>query len=100
MTRRGSTGVFTGGRSSSVIDYMVGEREVKKRIQAMRIGDKIDSDQYPIEISLTGENRLGGRKGRRGDRSGVRGISEEEEREEFKRKMERIERKEREVNTE
>lgn len=84
MTRRGST----GSRSSSVIDYMVGETEVKKRIQAMRIGDKIDSDQHSIEISLTGGNGLGGRKGRRRDRSGVRGISEEEERKEFKKKME------------
>lgn len=73
---------------------------MKKRIQAMRIGDKIDSDQHPIEISLTGGNGLGGRKGRRGDRSGVRDISEEKEREEFKRKMEGIERKEGEVNTE
>lgn len=48
---------FTGGKGDTVIDYVVGNREVKEGIKRMRIGDRVDSDHQPVEVTLRGERR-------------------------------------------
>lgn len=35
---------FTGGKRNTVIDYAIGDLEVRKRIENIRIGDRVDSD--------------------------------------------------------
>lgn len=35
---------FTRGRGNSVIDYMMGDEEVKERVIKMRVGERVDSD--------------------------------------------------------
>lgn len=59
---------FTGGKGCTVIDYVIGEEEVKDRIERMKIGDKIDSVHQPVEVWLRKEEsrrREGRRRGRR-----------------------------------
>lgn len=41
---------FTGGRGGTVIDYVMGDNEVKENVERMKVGDKIDSDHQPVEI--------------------------------------------------
>lgn len=43
---------FTGG--CTVIDYLIGDEDVKERIKRMRIGDRIDSDHHSVEIWVEG----------------------------------------------
>lgn len=52
---------FTGG--PTVIDYVIGNGEVEKRVERLRVGDKIDSD-HPLEVWIRGERRY--REGARG----------------------------------
>jgi len=41
---------FTEGKGYTVIDYVIGDEDVRGRIKRMRIGDKIDSDHHPVEV--------------------------------------------------
>lgn len=41
---------FTGSKGCTVIDYLIGDEDVKGRIKRMRIGDRIDSDHHSVEI--------------------------------------------------
>lgn len=41
---------FTGGRGCTVIDYVVGEGEVRERIEGLRVRDKIDSNHNSMEM--------------------------------------------------
>lgn len=45
---------FTGGEGCTVIDYLIGDENVKGRIKRMRIGDRIDSDHHSVEIWVEG----------------------------------------------
>lgn len=47
---------FTGGKGNTVINYVIGNLEVRDRIGNMRIGDKVDSDHHPMEVWI--ENRV------------------------------------------
>lgn len=38
-----------------VIDYVMGNMELKDKVLEMRIGDKLDSDYQPVEITMRGE---------------------------------------------
>lgn len=46
---------FTGGKGNTVIDYVIGEGEVKGKIERMRIGNRIDSDHQPGELWIRGK---------------------------------------------
>lgn len=46
--KRGIT--FTGGREGTVIDYVLGDGEVRDRVERMKVGDRIDSDHQPVEV--------------------------------------------------
>lgn len=37
-------------RGNTVIDYVMGDIEVRDRIKRMRIVDRVDSDHYPVEV--------------------------------------------------
>lgn len=45
---------FTGGKRDTVIDYIVGNRKVKEKMKQMRIGDRVDSDHQPVDVTLGG----------------------------------------------
>lgn len=60
---------FTGGKGCTVIDYLIGNEDVKGRIKRMRIGDRIDSDHHSVEIWAEGRV-VGKRKGERREDAG------------------------------
>jgi len=63
---------FTGGKGNTVIDYVMGEEEVKERIDRLRVGDRIDSDHHPVEVWMKGaEKKRRGSKRQEGYRRGV-----------------------------
>jgi len=76
---------FTGGKGYTVIDYVIGDEDVRGRIKRMRIGDRIESDHHPVEVWVEGKVE----RRRRGERiEGVgRMIWDEEGREMFREKM-------------
>lgn len=80
---------FIGGKGSTVIDYVIGDKEVKERMEKMRIGDKIDSDHHPLEIWIKGEVEKK-RKGT-GARRTRRGVWNEQGKRIFRQKMGTIE---------
>jgi len=61
---------FTGGKGNTVIDYIMGEEEVKERIERMRVGDRIDSD-HPVEVWIKGEGKAKDRRDIQGGPSEV-----------------------------
>jgi len=80
---------FTGGKGNSTIDYVIGDEEVRGRIERVVIGDKIDSDHHPVEVWMKGRGIRRERNSRK--RNVWRGIWDEEGREQFKRRMGSIE---------
>lgn len=82
---------FTGGKGVTVIDYMIGDMEVKERIDMMRIGVRVESGHQPIEVWVKGQ--VGGKR-KREKRIG-RVVGREkwgvEEREAFRRRLGRVE---------
>lgn len=76
---------YTGGRGSTVIDYVVEGLEEKERVVEMKIGDNCDSDHHPLEVYVreVGEKRMKG-KGRKKvmglDREGIEKYKEETKR--------------------
>ena len=45
---------FTGGRGDTVIDYVIGDGEIRKKIESMTVGDRVDSDHHPLEMVIWG----------------------------------------------
>lgn len=45
---------FTGGRGNTTIDYVIGDTEVREKILRMKVGDRIDSNHYPMEVWIEG----------------------------------------------
>lgn len=77
---------ITGGKDSMVIDYVIGDKEVKERVKRMRIGDKVDSDHHSLEVWIKGEIEKE-RKGT-GERRTGRGVrNEHEQKRIFRQKM-------------
>jgi len=77
---RGRRGEFTytGGRGESVIDYVVGEEKVRKRVVRVEVGDCVESDHHPLVVFLEGKGRRAkgrgwGSKEGRGGRWTIRG---------------------------
>lgn len=80
---------FTGGRGNTVIDYVMGDIEVRDKIKRLTVGDRVDSDHLPVEVWLEGERN---RKRRRSvSRKCWGGVWDEEGRKEFKTKVGRLE---------
>lgn len=86
---------YTGGKGSTVIDYIIGDRETREKVKRMRVGDRIDSDHHPLEMWIEGKRRGGKRgRGKRGGGKKGRGIWNEEGKKKFKEKIEAWEGKE------
>lgn len=66
---------------------MIGDKEVKERMEKMRIGDKIDSDHHPLEVWIKGEVK----KKRKGTRRTRRDVWNEQGKRIFRQKMGKIE---------
>ena len=46
---------YTGGRGNSVIDYVLGNEEMREGVERMEVGERIDSDHHPVIVCLRGE---------------------------------------------
>lgn len=40
-----------------MIDYVIGDEEVRRKVKKLRVRERIDSDHYPMEVWLEGERR-------------------------------------------
>jgi len=77
---------FTGGKSETIIDYVIGDKRVKERVERMGIGERIDSDHHPVIVWIKGRVRREERRGG-GKRLRSREIWNEEGRKEFMEKI-------------
>lgn len=50
---------YVGDRGSTVINYILEDGETKERIEKIMIGDKVDSDHYPVEVMIKKGEREG-----------------------------------------
>jgi len=56
---------YRGGRGESVIDYILGEEEIREEMGYLEIRDKIESDHPPV-IAWMRREREGGMEKKRG----------------------------------
>lgn len=56
-----------------MIDFVLGDREVRDRVERLRMEDRIDSDYQLVEVMVWVKGREGGRRGKM---KGWRGIWE------------------------
>jgi len=78
---------FTGGKGNTVIDYVMGDEEMREKVINLKIGERIESDHQPVVVRVEGVKRSRGSE-RRGIRRRMRrGIWNEEGREVYRRKM-------------
>lgn len=54
---------YTGSRGSTVIDYVIGDEEKRKKVRRVEVEEKVDSDHHLIEVTIEG-GKLDGRKGK------------------------------------
>ncbi|KMQ88014.1 hypothetical protein RF55_12574 [Lasius niger] len=75
---------YTGGRGDTVIDYILGNGEIRDRMERLEVGEEVDSDHHPVILWMKGKER--GSEGRRGGAGIIRrGTWDEEGRNEFRR---------------
>jgi len=48
-------GTFTGVKGNTVIDYVLGDEEIKGKVERLRIAERVDSDHHPIEVWIRGQ---------------------------------------------
>jgi len=81
---------FIGGKSNTIIDYILGDEEVREKVRKFRVGEEVDSDHHPVEVWIKGrEQRIKKFEGARGGRSG-RGIWNTEGCKAYKEEIEKI----------
>jgi len=68
---------------------VIGDKEVKERVERMRVGDKIDSEHHPLDVWIKGE--IERRRGGSGERGNGRGVWNEQGKMIFRQKMGTIE---------
>jgi len=75
---------YTGGRRETVIDYILGNGEIRDRMERLEVGEEVDSDHHPVILWMKGKER--GSEERRGGAGIIRrGTWDEEGRKEFRR---------------
>lgn len=42
--------IFTGGRGNSVIDYVLGEEGIRKKVKRLYIEERVNSDHHQVEV--------------------------------------------------
>jgi len=78
---------FTGATGNTVIDYVMGDEEMREKVENLKIGERIDSDHQPVVIRI-GKDKRSREKGRRENQRRMRrGIWNEEGREAYRKKM-------------
>ncbi|KAI4480730.1 hypothetical protein M0802_014122 [Mischocyttarus mexicanus] len=82
---------FTGGKASTVIDYVLADEVSRKEIESMIVEDRVESDHHPLVVTVRGVGRGVGRRQRRGKGGGSRGRWSEKMKEEFCRGMSEVE---------
>jgi len=81
---------FTGGKGNTVIDYIIGNEDVRANVENLIVGDRVDSDHHPVEVWIKGrEQRTKKFEGARGGRGG-RGIWDTEGCKAYKEEIEKI----------
>ncbi|XP_024877156.1 golgin subfamily A member 6-like protein 22, partial [Temnothorax curvispinosus] len=90
---------YTGGRGETVIDYVIGEEEVRERVERLEVGERVDSDHHPVTIWMRGKLEKDQRK-RVEERARRRGIWSEGGRTQFKERLGTIKGEEREIQEE
>lgn len=74
---------YTGGRGNTVIDYVIGDEEVKDKVGRLVVEKKVDSDHHPLEVKKEG-GRVRERNKKEERRREWRGVWDEEGREKFR----------------
>jgi len=49
-TRGDEEGEYTGTKGNTIIDYTIGDEEVKERVERVKIGEIIKSDNLSVEV--------------------------------------------------
>lgn len=80
---------FTGGRRNTVIDYIIGDIEVRNRVIKMTVVNRVDSDHHPMEVWLEGDVK--GKKNGGKSRKCWRGVWDKEGRNASRQKVGRVE---------
>lgn len=55
-----------------MIDYVIGDEEVKEKVSNLGIKDRVDSDHQPVEVGMKGEKEE--KRSKRGKGKNWRGI--------------------------
>ncbi|XP_036148302.1 uncharacterized protein LOC118647446 [Monomorium pharaonis] len=74
---------YTEARGESIIDYVLGDEEVVEEVTKLEIGEKIDSDHYPVIVWIKGKE-VKERRGKARSGGWNRGIWDEMGRERFR----------------
>lgn len=56
---------YTGGNGYSVIDYVLGDKEVREQVSKMEVKDNINSKHHPIIVWIKGGGDKEIKRGRR-----------------------------------
>ncbi|XP_024884283.1 trichohyalin-like [Temnothorax curvispinosus] len=82
---------YTRGRGETVIDYIIGDEEVREKVERLEVGERIDSD-HPLILWVRGSSKR--RQRRRGaEKRRRRGIWNDEGKTQFREKLGTIEEK-------
>lgn len=66
---------YTGERRESIIDYVLGNEEIRERIKKMKVKERVDSDHQPITAWMKGGRSKGrGREKGGGKREKEKGV--------------------------
>lgn len=49
---------YAGGREESVLDYVIGDKEVWERVERDKVGEKIESDHFPVVVWIKGRDEI------------------------------------------
>lgn len=60
--------LFSRGGGNTVIDYVMGSEEVREKLAATRVGDRMESDHHPLEVRIGNDGERSGREGGEGRR--------------------------------
>ncbi|XP_024891322.1 trichohyalin-like, partial [Temnothorax curvispinosus] len=77
---------YTGGRGETVIDYIIGDEEVREKVERLEVGERIDSDHHPLILWVKGSSKR--RQRRRGtEKMRRRGVWNDEGKTQFREKL-------------
>ncbi|XP_071568793.1 uncharacterized protein [Temnothorax nylanderi] len=80
---------YTGRKGKTVIDYILGDEDIREKVERLEVGEKVDSDHHPLMLWIRGN---AGKKQRRKEEERIRrrGIWNEEGRKQFSERLGKI----------